>query len=137
MSRYVGPFLILVGVVHLVLFAVLHADRWAAIARDGVVGTVDGNDEREAAFWTMGFGVLLLLAGDLLRHPRSGSADAPASAGRLLIVLGLAGGILMPFSPFWLFVPVGLLLLRPSRTPALRPGATSTRIGTRSTHLPS
>jgi hypothetical protein len=125
MRRYVGPFLILVAIAHLLLFAVLHAGRWAAIARDGVLGTVDGDDRREAAFWTMGFGLLLLLVGDLLRHRPNGSGGAPASAPGIMLVLGIGGGVLMPLSPFWLFVPVGLVLLATSHRPGRRSGAAS------------
>ena len=121
MKRAVGPFLMLLGIVHLLLFAVLHARRWAAIARDGVVDAVDGDDEREAAFWTMGFGLLLLLVGDLFRHLQTRQGAAPDSSGWIMLVLGLGGGVLMPVSPFWLFVPLGLLLLGPSRLPDRRP----------------
>ncbi len=121
MKRAVGPFLTLLGIVHLLLFAVLHAHRWAAIARDGGVGTVDGDDEREAAFWTVGFGLLLLLVGDLLRHLQTRQGAAPASSGWIMLVLGVGGGVLMPVSPFWLFVPLGLLLLGPPRRPGRRP----------------
>jgi len=123
MRRYVGPALIVIGVVHLVYFAVHWSDRYAGIARAGVVNTVDGDDAREAAFWTLWFGVLVLTVGQLLRWIEARLGTVPAFPGWMLLVIGVGGGVLMPLSPFWLVVPLGLALLRsPRRTESGRPG---------------
>jgi hypothetical protein len=117
MRRHAGLALIVVGIIHVALFSVLYRDRYAAIARDGLVGAVDGDAEREAAFWTMGFGVLLLTVGSLLHRVETYRGEgSPAFTGWMLLGLGLVGGILMPASPFWLFVPLGLAVLRRPRS---------------------
>jgi hypothetical protein len=133
MRRYLGPILLIVGLIHILLFAVLFADRYAAMARDGLVNTVEGDDKREAAFWTMGFGLLLLTVGSLLQAVQNRTGAVPALTGWLLLALGLGGGVLMPVSPFWLFAPLGLAILRqrrastdPSAAPLPVPPVTAT-----------
>lgn len=111
------------GGVHVLLFAVLYAERYAGMVRDGLVDTVDGDDQREAAFWTMGFGLLLLAVGSLLHAVQSRLGALPALPGWIFLVLGLGGGVLMPFSPFWLGVPVGLSILRAPRPVPTTPAA--------------
>lgn len=115
MRRYVGPALMLIGIAHLIVFSVLFSDRYAGIARDGLFNTVDGDDKREAAFWTMWFGVLLLTVGYLIRFIQAHLRTVPAFPGWVFLVMGLGGGILLPASPFWLLVPLGLFILRPAR----------------------
>lgn len=115
MRRYAGPALMVIGIAHILLFAVLHADRWAAIARDGLINTVDGDDKREAAFWAISGGPLLLTVGYLVHFIQARLGTVPAFPGWVFLAVGLFGGILMPVSPFWLFVPIGLSILRPAR----------------------
>jgi len=112
MRRFVGPALIVIGVAHILTFAVLHADRWRAIARDGLVNTVDGDDKREAAFWAICCGPLMIMVGYLVHFSRTRLGTVPAFPGWVLLAMGLLGGLLMPVSPFWLFVPLGLAILR-------------------------
>lgn len=121
MRRYAGPALIVIGIAHILFFAVLHADRWAAIARDGLFNTVDGDDKREAAFWAICGGPLLLTVGYLVRFVQTRLGTVPAFPGWVFLGMGLVGGVLMPVSPFWLFVPIGLSILRPGRPAAERP----------------
>ncbi len=116
MRRYVGLAVMLIGIAHLILFSVLFSDRYVGIARDGLVNTVDGDDKREAAFWTVWFGMLLLTVGSLIRFIQAHLGTVPAFPGWVFLVMGLGGGILMPASPFWLLVPLGLFILRPARS---------------------
>lgn len=115
MRRFVGPALIVIGLAHLLYFAVLWSDRYAGIARAGVVNAVEGDDRREAAFWTLWFGVLVLTVGYLVRWIERRLGTVPTFPGWMLLVIGLGGGVLMPVSPFWLVVPLGLALLRSPR----------------------
>ena len=124
MRRYVGPALMLIGIAHLILFSVLFSDRYADIVRDGLFNSVDGDDKREAAFWTAWCGVLLLTVGYLIRFVQARIGTVPAFPGWVLLVIGLGGGILMPVSPFWLFVPLGLFILRPARSSVRSTSAT-------------
>ena len=116
MRRYVGPAVMLIGIAHLIVVSVLFSDRYAGIVRDGLFNTVDRDDKREAAFWTMWFGVLLLTVGYLIRFVPAHLGTVPALPGWVLLVTGLGGGILLPASPFWLLVPLGLFILRPARS---------------------
>lgn len=116
MRRHAGSILIVVGLIHVLLFSVLHRHRYAAIIRDGIVNTVDGDVEREAAFWTMAFGLLLLMVGSLMRSIQTRGGRLPTFPGWAMLGMGLAGGILMPASPFWLFVPLGLGIVRRPRS---------------------
>ena len=116
MRRYVGPAVMLIGIAHLIVVSVLFSDRYAGIVRDGLFNTVDRDDKREAAFWTMWFGVLLLTVGYLIRFVQAHLGTVPALPGWVLLVTGLGGGILLPASPFWLLVPLGLFILRPAHS---------------------
>ena len=121
MRRYVGPALMLIGIAHLIVVSVLFAERYAGIARDGLFNTVDRDDKREAAFWTMWFGVLLLTVGYLIRFIQAHLGTVPALPGWVLLVMGLGGAILLPASPFWLLIPLGFFILRPARSSARSP----------------
>ena len=79
MPRYVGPALI--GIAHLILFSVLFSDRYAGIVPDGLFNTVDGDDKRETAFWTMWFGVLLLTTGYPIRFVQAHLGTVPPFPG--------------------------------------------------------
>ncbi|MCC2626469.1 MAG: hypothetical protein K0S14_119 [Thermomicrobiales bacterium] len=116
MRRYVGPALMLIGIGHLIVVSVFFSERFAAIARDGLFNTVNGDDKREAAFWTMWFGVLLLTVGYLIRFVQAHLGTVPGFPGWVLLVMGLGGGILLPASPFWLLILLGLFILRPARS---------------------
>jgi hypothetical protein len=112
MRRYVGPILIVVGFAHVLLVAVRYADRYAAMLRDGVFNSVNGDDRRQTAFWTLWFGFLVAAVGSLVHVAQRRLDVLPALPGWILLGIGAVGGVVMPASPFWLIVPLGVAVLR-------------------------
>lgn len=115
MRLYVGPAVLAIGVLHVLFVFATMRGPLAAIRRDGVFDAIGPNIDREAAFWSFWFGVLLATVGYLIHRVASQGGTVPAVAGWVLVGLGVLGGILMPFGPFWIAIPLGLLMLVPSR----------------------
>lgn len=115
MRRYIGLAVILIGLAHVLYVVVAKSGPWVTIVRDGVVNAVEPYPEREAAVWSLWFGVFVATAGALIATIQARGQHAPAFAGWALLAMGLLGGILMPFSGFWAGIPLGLLILLPPR----------------------
>ncbi len=116
MCRLSGPLLMATGVLHLVGGFVFYSGPLFAIAGDGFLNAVEpdvafSTFDREAAFWYMIFGVMLLMLGGLTHWAQAQTGTLPASLGWALLALGVAGVILMPASGFWLALLQAVLML--------------------------
>ena len=106
MKRWIGRWLVGVGVVHTVFGAVVFAQPLREIGRDGLWNAVDGYPGRQLAFWFTLAGPLFLLTGALTDWVEAREDGAvPRFLGPSLLALGISGVILMPASGFWLFLP--------------------------------
>jgi hypothetical protein len=74
----------------------------------GVVGAVESDPQRQIFFWFFFFGLLLLSLGWFMDRVEVRGDRVPAGLGWQLFAVGLAGGLLIPVSGFWLAVPQGL-----------------------------
>jgi len=115
MRRYVGLAVLMIGIIHILYVFATMRRPLAAIACDGVFNAVEPHIDREASFWSFWFGVLLATVGRLIQVIASRGEHVPMMAGWVLLGLGVFGGILMPIGPFWIAIPLGLLILVPSR----------------------
>lgn len=107
----IGVCLLVTAGLHLLVGVVEGARPLLGVVLGGWVGAVEPDAERRAAFWFLVTGVVLLGTGELLRLlERAG--PVPARFGWALLALGLAGGLAIPASGFWLLVPQGAILLR-------------------------
>ena len=84
---------------------------FAEIARDGVVGAVEPDPQRQTFFWFLFFGFLILSLGWLMDRLETAEQPLPAALGWQLLAIALAGGLLIPASGFWLVVPQGAWVL--------------------------
>ena len=106
-----GDALMVVGVLHTAVGFAEYRRTLREMARDGMVGTVDGDHERGEAFWFLVCGASMVLTGRLARWAQLQTGTLPASAGSMLLGIGAAGATLMPRSGFWaVFVPAILAL---------------------------
>jgi pheromone shutdown protein TraB len=116
--RDTGTLVLLVGIGHVFLAVLLFAGQFADIVTGGVLGAVPFNQragQEAAAIWFTVNGVLLVMLGQLARvHQRT--ARLPASPGWLFIGLGAAGEVLAPVSGFLVYVALGILWVRDSRS---------------------
>ena len=106
-----GDALMVVGVLHTAIGFAEYRRTLREMARDGMVGTVDGDHERGEAFWFLVCGASIVLTGRLARWAQLRTGTIPASAGSMLLGISVAGATLMPRSGFWaLFIPAILAL---------------------------
>lgn len=92
------------------------------IARDGFVGAVEVDAQRQAFFWYFFFGLLLMSLGWLMDRLETSDRPLPAALGWQLIALALAGGLLIPASGFWLALPQGVWVLWRAKASRSAPG---------------
>lgn len=115
MQRFTGHSLIAVGALHTLVGIMSFGRPLAGIARDGMFNAVDPHPERQAAFWFLLTGALLVVLGQSTRWAQRRTGTVPGSLGTSLLVISLAGVVLMPVSGFWLLLPSAFLTLGASR----------------------
>ena len=106
-----GAALSIVGILHLSIGLVEHRKVLREIVRGGVIDTVGGDAEREAAFWFITCGVTIVLMGSLARWARLQTGTLPTFVGPALLGIGTAGVTLMPRSGFWAVFVTAILAL--------------------------
>lgn len=105
MSRWVGLWIVGVGVVHTIFGLVFQRRVLRELVDDGLFNTVNGQPEREFAFWFMFFGFLAIVLGFLIDWIERQGLRLPRYLGWSL--LGLTGVLvfIMPISGGWLLAP--------------------------------
>lgn len=105
MTAWIGKTLFAIGVIHTLFGLVFMRGTLALLWSEGLFNTVNGQPRREAVFWFLFTGSLLLILGALIdRLERSGSG-IPAFLAWSFLVLTAAGAFVMPLSGLWLLVP--------------------------------
>lgn len=105
----VGALLFWTGVLHQSVGVLLGGGTALAILRDGYVGAVEVEREREVVFWFLVAGVLMMLAGRALAVLER-ARPLPREFGWWLLGLGLLGGLAIPVSGFWIALPLAALV---------------------------
>ena len=86
-----GTALTIIGILHTGIGLAEHRAVLREIVRDGVIDAVEGDPEREAAFWFITCGVSLVLMGRLARWTRLQAGALPPFVGPALLGIGTAG----------------------------------------------
>lgn len=116
MTRFCGWFLIATGIRHAAVGLVLFRQPIADIVREGVLNTVRGQVDREAAFWFLLFSPVCVALGQLVnRAVEHGDAPLLRSLGVALLVISVVGIAFMPVSGFWIVLAIAALMLRAGR----------------------
>jgi hypothetical protein len=74
----------------------------AEITGAGVVGAVEPDPWRMVLFWFLWFGLLVMVLGWFMHNSESEGHQHPRGLPWQLATIGLAGGLLIPVSGFWL-----------------------------------
>ena len=112
MTRWVGRWIMLVGVIHCVFGAVVFIEPLSAIVADGVWNAVNGHAARPLAFWFELFGLITILFGATIDQIEKSQQVFSSFLRYGFSILTLLAIVAMPISGGWLMVPgaVGLWL---------------------------
>jgi len=110
--RYSGIFLILTGLLHIAVGILLFKDTFAEYINNGIINSVTENSVQETGFWFLVCGTLVIMWGLTMHHYiRKTYKPAPKFLGYFLLIISLIGGLIVPISGFWLFVPQALIII--------------------------
>ncbi|MDJ0749338.1 MAG: DUF6463 family protein [Woeseiaceae bacterium] len=123
MTRWVGRWIMLVGVIHCVFGAVVFFDPLAGIIRDGIWNAVNGYVGRPLAFWFMLFGLMSILFGASVDQIEKDQQEFSSFLRYGFPILTLLAVVAMPVSGGWLLIPgaAGLLLRKVNTTNQIDP----------------
>jgi hypothetical protein len=111
---WIGKWLFAVGVIHSLFGIVFMHPVLAILWSEGLVNTVNGQPPREAVFWFLCTGVMLLVVGVLVHQAEREDLVIPRFVTWSFAALTLTGVVVMPISGIWLMIPpaVGMLIRR-------------------------
>lgn len=114
--KYSGTLLAFTGGIHTVYALFAGQEAYAAMFRNGLINSTDGNYDRAFALWFLICGILLIIWGQSLQYYiRKEQKPAPAFLGYSLLLFSGFGCIIEPFSGFWLFLPQALIIIFANR----------------------
>jgi polyferredoxin len=111
---WIGRWLFAVGVIHLSFGLVFMHRTLALLWSERLWNTVNGQPPREAVFWFLCTGVLLLIIGVIVDRAERDGLAIPRFAAWLFAALTIVGVVVMPISGIWLLIPpaVGMVYRR-------------------------
>ena len=109
---WIGKWLFGVGVIHLSFGLVFMHDTLRLLWSEGLWNTVNGQPVREAVFWFLCTGIVLLIVGVLVNQAERTGLTIPRFVTWSFAALVLIGVLVMPISGIWLMIPpaVGMLI---------------------------
>lgn len=114
---YSGWLLFTIGVIHTAIGVIMGWDILSGIVGDGGWNSIESNGEidfaRSAIVWFLLVGFFWLLLGYLMQcWLRNSPLPLPQAVGWGLLSAGAMVAFLLPMSGAWLFLPLGILVLR-------------------------
>ena len=116
MVAWIGKWLFAVGVVHLSFGLAFMHDTLALLWSEGLWNTVNGQPPREAVFWFLCAGIMLLIVGVLVNQAERQRLAISRCVTWMFAALTLIGVVVMPISGIWLLIPpaAGMVFRRKS-----------------------
>ncbi|MGH2543856.1 MAG: DUF6463 family protein [Ardenticatenaceae bacterium] len=108
MRRWVGRWIIGVGIIHAAFGFVIFREPLLAILRDGVWNAVDDHSGRPLAFWFVFLGLFTIVFGSLVDSMESRDLSLPRFLSWAFFGLVVLGIVTMPVGGGWLLLPAGL-----------------------------
>jgi hypothetical protein len=120
MRSWIGKSVVFIGAVHCMFGLVVFRSTLAELFGEGLINTVNGQPEREFAFWFLFFGFMAIIAGALIDWCERTVGMLPGFLGWSLLTLTVVCVTIMPVSGAWaIFVPAIAAIMR-SLKPALK-----------------
>ena len=114
-SRWIGRWIAVAGLIHAAFGLVVFRSTYREILGDGLFHTVNGQLDRELAFWFLFFGLLAIVLGLLVDSCEARQMDLPSFFGWSLLGLTVFCLIVMPISGGWLLLPPAVGAIRGGR----------------------
>lgn len=114
-TALLGIVIVATGVLHLGFGLVSFAPPLNGIVQAGVLDSLDGRVDRQAALWYFVGGGFLLTAGLAVRWLARHVGRLPAALGWGLALIAAAGAAVAPRSGFWLVLVEGVALIVAAR----------------------
>lgn len=105
MFRWIGRWIMMVGIIHIAVGFAVFGDPLRAIVRDGVWNAVDGHAGRPLAFWFVFLGLFTIVFGSLVDWLEGRGIQLPRHLGWAFLVLVALGIVTMPVGGGWLLLP--------------------------------
>ena len=102
---WIGKWLFAVGVIHSLFGIFFMHTTLAVLWSEGLVNTVNGQPPREAVFWFLYTGILLLVVGVLINLVERERRAIPRFVVWSFVALTIVGVVVMPISGIWLLIP--------------------------------
>ena len=110
---FVGPALVVVGAVHTTLTGVLYPDAVRGVLRAGVLDAVTAGpaevEGRLLAFWFATAGLAMAGSGVVVTALERRPQPLPRALPGVVAAVGLWGVVLLPRSPFWVLLALGVV----------------------------
>ena len=114
-----GALLIATGILHNLIGFMMGWEVLKALANEGFVNSINTEMDRNAIFWFLFSGFMLMLLGKLMQtYSQEQNKPVPAYLGYYLLALTVIGCLMMPLSGFWLVLPQALIIIMAHRKPA-------------------
>ena len=116
LSKHSGNLLIATGIIHNLLGFVMGGPILARIIDAGFVNSINTEMDRNAIFWFLFGGFMMMILGKLMQdYLKENTRALPASLGFYLLALAIVGCIMMPVSGFWIVLPQAVLIIAAGR----------------------
>ena len=102
---WIGKWIFAVGVIHSLFGIFFMHTTLAVLWSEGLVNTVNGQPPREAVFWFLCTGIMLLIVGVLVDRMERERLAIPRFVTGLFAALTVIGVVVMPISGIWLLIP--------------------------------
>lgn len=112
LSKNSGNLLIATGVIHNVIGFIMGKEVLTQIVDSGFINSVNSEMDRNAVFWFLFSGFMMMILGKLMQdYVSEYQKPLPVSLGYYLLIITVIGCVVMPVSGFWIVLPQAIIII--------------------------